>query len=51
MHAKNEISSKSKNIKLILKVIYDIYEKYGISKEVISLFILFERRIWNEQNL
>lgn len=50
MNAKNEISSIPKKTKLELNAIYDICEDHGISKELISLFTLYERRIWNEQD-
>ncbi len=50
MHQENENISSTKNTKLDLHVIYMNCEKYGISKEIISLFALFERRIRSEQN-
>ncbi len=49
MQGKKENLDTAKNTKLDLKVIYDICEEYGISKEIISIFTLFERRIKNEQ--
>ena len=37
MQGKNENLDTAKNTKLDLKVIYDICEKHGISKEIISI--------------
>lgn len=50
MNAKNEISSIPKKTKLELNAIYDIFEDHGISKELISLFTLYERRIRTPHN-
>jgi len=50
MQGKKKTLGSAKNNELDLKVIYDICEIHGISKEVISMFTIFERRIRNEQD-
>lgn len=50
MQQNNEVKSTTNNTKLDLNEIYKVCENFGISKEIISLFAFFERRIRDEQN-